>query len=87
MKTSTTTLDDLMESLSACIDVESAVRISAMTPPKKMQAQIDRLSKKCSEGTLTDQERSEYQQLVHFGTFVSMLKSRARVQMASRRGG
>jgi hypothetical protein len=40
---------------------------------------MDHLAKKCNLGKLTPEERSEYESYVSFGTFVALLKSKARL--------
>jgi hypothetical protein len=85
MKTSITTLDQLIESLGGCLNEESARRLVSLKPSRKLQVLMDRLSRKSSAGTLSDQEREEYRQYVTFGTFVAMLKSKARVLLTDAR--
>jgi hypothetical protein len=80
-------LDRLIQPLSECLTRESAKRLAAFKPDPKVQARVDELSAKCSAGTLTDEEREEYRRYVSFGTFIDILKSKARLLLARSRTG
>lgn len=75
-------LDDLITPLSKCFTDESAQRLLRLRAGKKLQAKIDELADKCTEGNLTDAEKSEYQCYVSFGNFVALLQSKARQRLA-----
>jgi len=47
---------------------------------------VDQLGEKCNEGTLTPEEQAEYASYVAFGTFVALLKSKARQLLAHSSG-
>ncbi len=49
---------------------------------RQLQARVAQLADKCNEGLLTPEERSEYEVYVHFGTFVALLKSKARLLLS-----
>lgn len=85
MKNSTSTLDQLIDPLGDCLTEETARRLVSLKPDRKLQDKVDRLSEKCSAGTLTAAERDEYARYVSFGTFISMLKSKARQLLANSR--
>jgi hypothetical protein len=76
-------IDDLIEPLSKCLTDESAQRLLRLRAGKKLQAKIDKLADKCTEGTLTDAEKHEYQDYVSFGNFVALLQSKARQRLAN----
>ena len=80
-----TTLDRLVQPLSDCLTRESAERLVRLKPDPKLQARVDDLAAKCSAGTLTESEREEYSRYVSFGTFVAILKAKARITLAKSR--
>jgi hypothetical protein len=81
-KTSSAVLDRLVDPLSRCLTPESAKRVLKLRADPELQALVDQLAEKCNEGTLTSQEQAEYASYVSFGTFVALLKSKARQLLA-----
>ena len=78
-------LDRLMDPLGDCLTEESARRVLALKADPQLQGRVNELAEKCAEGTLTDDEREDYQRYVSFGTFVAILKSKARLMLKSPR--
>ena len=76
-------LDRLVDPLCQCLTVESARRVLKLRADPTVQARVDQLADKCSEGSLTPEERSEYARYVSFGTFVAIVKSKARRLLAA----
>ena len=76
-------MDRLIGPLGRCLTVESAKRILKLKADAKLQRRVDELADKCSEGLLTPEERDEHARYVSFGTFVALLKSRARQLLAT----
>ncbi len=85
-KTSSAVLDRLVDPLSRCLTPESAKRVLKLRADRELQALVDQLAEKCNEGTLTAQEQAEYASYVSFGTFVALLKSKARQLLAQSSG-
>jgi hypothetical protein len=85
MKTVSTTpaLDRLVGSLSDCLTPESARRLLALKADPDLQARVDLLAGRSNQGLLTPEERAEYGNYVTFGTFVAILKSKARQLLAN----
>ena len=81
-KHSSPALDRLVDPLSRCLTPQSAKRLLKLQADPKLQAVVDRLAEKCNEGRLTDRERAEYADYVSFGTFIALLKSKARQLLA-----
>jgi len=79
-------LDRLVDPLSQCLTAESAKRLLKLRADPRLQARVDQLAEKCNEGTLTAQEQTEYSSYVSFGTFVALLKSKARQLLANSSG-
>ena len=79
-------LDRLVEPLRQCLTPESAKRLLKLRADPHLQALVDQLAEKCNEGTLTPTEQAEYASYVAFGTFIALLKSKARQLLASSSG-
>jgi hypothetical protein len=47
-----------------------------------MQARIEELADKCTEGTLSEEERQEYDSMMRVGNFVAILQAKARRLLA-----
>jgi len=50
--------------------------------PRPLQARIEELADKCTEGRLTSEERDEYEALIRVGNFVAVLQAKARRLLA-----
>jgi hypothetical protein len=76
-------LDGLLEPLSRCLDAESARRIVDLQVDQPVQERMDMLAESANEGTLSDNERSEYEALINAADFISILKLKAQLYLAS----
>jgi hypothetical protein len=76
-------LDDLLDPLSRCLDIESARRVVDLRVAPPVQERIDSLAEGANEGTLSDSERSEYEALINAADFISILKLKARQHLDS----
>lgn len=52
-----------------------------------LQARIDELADRCDEGTLTPEERGEYETYVRFGSFIAILQAKARLRQQQSAAG
>ena len=75
-------LDRLVSPLGDCLTPESARRLIELKPDPLVQARVDDLAGRHTEGDLTAAERAEYGRLVNYATFMAILKSRARRMLA-----
>lgn len=73
-----TALDGLLEPLSRCLDAESAKRVIEFHIEPAVQARVDYLAEKANDGTLGDDERSEYEAFVDAADVIAILKLKAR---------
>lgn len=73
-----TVLTHMLEPLAKCLTPEVAQEIVKLRADSKLQARVDLLASKNTEGTLTDEERSEYESYVHATSFISILQAKAR---------
>ena len=71
-------LDQLVAPLADCLTPESARRLLALRADPKLQARVDDLAGRHSQGLLTAEEQAEYGRYVSYSTFVAILKSKAR---------
>jgi hypothetical protein len=76
-------LDAILETLSCCLDAESARRIVDFQVGPPVQERIDSLAELANEGALSDIERSEYEALINAADFISILKLKARLNLDS----
>lgn len=75
-------LDQVFDPVSRCLTPEVAERIAKLRAPRKVQRRIDALADKCSEGTLSPDEREEYETWVRAINFLGVLQAKARKLMA-----
>ena len=68
-----------------CLNHDSARRLLRLKADPEVRARVELLGDKCSEGTLTPDEREEYRRYVDFSTVIAYLKSRARLLLAGSR--
>lgn len=76
-------LDRLISPLGDCLTPESARRVLALKADRKLRAYVDDLATRHSAGKLSSAEEAEYGMYVSFGTFVAVLKSKARCLLAT----
>jgi hypothetical protein len=73
-----TGLDGLLDPLSRCLDAESARRLVELRVDPPVQDRIDTLGERANEGTLSAEERAEYEALINAADFISILKLKAK---------
>lgn len=83
MATVTTPLDELLDPVAQCLTPEIARRLVALRAPSSVQAHMQELAAKNTEGQLSERERAEYESLVAAGTFIAILQSKARQLLAN----
>jgi hypothetical protein len=79
-------LDRLVDPLGECLTPESARRVLALKADSTLQARVDYLADRHNDGLLTPDEQAEYAKYVSYGTFVAILKSKARQLLAASPG-
>ncbi|MGA3076190.1 MAG: hypothetical protein ABSG56_21175 [Bryobacteraceae bacterium] len=65
------------------MDAESARRILEFRIDPAVQARLDLLGEKANEGTLSGDERAEYEDAINAADDIAILKLKARRQMES----
>ena len=73
-----TYLDRMLEPLSDCLTPEVARRLIQLRADPGLQARIDDLADRCTEGTLTPEEKLEYETYVRAGNLIAILQAKAR---------
>ena len=73
-----TLLDSLLEPFGECLTPEVARKLVDLQAGETVMARVEELAEKCNEGTLTPNERTEYESYVHVNHVITMLKARAR---------
>jgi hypothetical protein len=89
MKTppATSLLGRLLDMVSRCLTPEVARALVSLRADPEIQERIDELADKCNEGTLSPEERSEYEAFVSFSSFLALLQAKARQLLARKRTG
>jgi hypothetical protein len=76
-------IDSMLDAVSACIGRAGAEALLRLRAPAPVQERMEVLADRCTEGTLSEAEREEYEQLIRVGNFISILQARARRQLAA----
>ena len=79
MATVNSSLSELLEPLGQCLTPDVARKFAGLRAPDSVQARMDQLAGKNTEGTLSSDERAELESLVSAGTFIAILQSKARL--------
>lgn len=77
-QTETSLLGQLMEWVGRCLTPETAGRLAGLRASEEFQERLEFLADRCTEGQLTDDEKSEYEVYVHFIDFISILQAKSR---------
>ena len=77
-----TVLDQMLEPVSRCLNLDAARSLVALRVTKRTQARVERLAGKCNEGQLTPKERTEYEAYVQASTLIGILQAKARRALA-----
>lgn len=72
-----------LQPLAACFTPDVARRIVDFRPDASAERRLDELRGKANEGTLSDQERTEYEEFVDTLDFIVALKGQARRTLKS----
>ena len=77
-----TVLDRLMEPVGRSITPDLARELVALRADPVLQARIDDLAEKCNEGTLSPEERADYEEIVGAIHLIGILQRKARRVLA-----
>ncbi len=74
----TTVLAHLLEPVGRCFTPDVAQAIVDLRADPTVQARLEDLADKSTQGTLSEDERTEYETYVHAIDFIAVLQSQAR---------
>ncbi len=74
----TAILDRVLEPITDCLTPDVAAKLVALRADAQSQARVDELAEKANEGTLSTEERAEYDRYRDAFHFVTILQSKAR---------
>ena len=77
-------LERVLSPVCSSLNDEAARKLLALKADRKTQARVTKLADKCNEGTLTPDERREYEMHVMASTFIAILKAKARLLLAQK---
>jgi hypothetical protein len=77
MPSALTVFAESLAPVEACLNLESASAILDLPPNPRVQSRVDLLAEKCNQGTVTPDERSEYDALIWADHFVGILQAKA----------
>ena len=80
--TPTTLLGRVIAPIGRCLTPAAAKKILSLRADKPAKRRIEQLAAKCDRGTLTPEERAEYQLFVEVGDLVAVLQAKARRYLA-----
>jgi hypothetical protein len=76
-------LDRLLDPVGRCLSVEAARELAGLRADEETQAKVRELAEKCNEGTLSAEERAEYEAYVMAANIVAILQAKARARLAA----
>lgn len=79
----TALLDELLDPFTQCLDAESAQRVIDFGISPTVQQRVDALAERANEGSLSADEKSEYETLINAADFIAILKLEAQRQLDS----
>ncbi len=71
-------LTRLLAPIGECMTREMAEKVADLRADPDVQARVDELADKCTEGELTAEERAEYESYVHAIRVIGVLQVQAR---------
>jgi hypothetical protein len=74
-------LDRLLDPVGRCLSPRAARQLAALRADEEAQARVHELAEKCNEGTLTAEERAEYESYVMAANVVAILQAKARARL------
>ncbi|HRA86521.1 MAG TPA: hypothetical protein PK992_00575 [Planctomycetaceae bacterium] len=74
-------VDELLDPVSKCLTPEVARSIAGLRAAPDVQQKLDDFADKSTEGTLTTEERAEYEACVRAINFISLLQMKARAAL------
>ncbi len=79
--TASVVLDRLLEPVGRSIPLPLARDLVALRADDELQSRIDHLADRCNQGSITPEERAEYEAYVQAIHFLGVLQSKARATL------
>jgi hypothetical protein len=76
----------MVDPIGRALTPDAAREILQLRADAETQRRIDDLADKCNEGSLTEEERAEYQEFISLFNILTVLQVRARSVLESRNG-
>lgn len=80
---STNAFNALISPVADCLDTPSLEALVNLRASPEAAARLDALAERANEGTLSADERSEYESCVMFTSFLGILQSQARQKLSN----
>lgn len=82
-ETTTTThvLDRLLDPVVRCLSPRATRELASLRGDEEAQARVHELAEKCNEGTISVEERAEYEGYVMAANIVAILQAKARARL------
>jgi hypothetical protein len=77
----TRALDRLLDPIGRCLSKRAARELAGLRADEEAQACVRELADKCNEGTLSPEERAEYEAYVMAANVVAILQAKARARL------
>jgi hypothetical protein len=77
-------LDRLLERVGRCLSEDAARELTDLRADEETQAHVRELAEKCNEGTLSAEERAEYESYVMAAGIVAILQAKARARLMAK---
>jgi hypothetical protein len=77
MPSASTAFAESLAPVEQCLNLESARALLELPVNSRVQARVDLLAEKCNQGSITREERSEYEALVWADQFLGILQAKA----------
>jgi hypothetical protein len=78
----TNLLDRMLDPFGRSLTSETARQLAELRADPASPRRIDELADRCNDGTLTSEERSEYEAYVTAATLIAVLQSKARAVLS-----
>jgi len=75
-------LNRLLDPVGRSLSVKAARQLTALRADAELQARVRVLAEKCNDGTLSADERAEYETCVMAANVVAILQAKARARLA-----
>jgi hypothetical protein len=76
-------LDRLLDPVGRCLSGKAARALAGLRADEETQARVSELAERCNQGSLSAEERAEYEAYVMAASIVAILQAKARARLAT----